>query len=181
MDTAAFVLSIVAILAAAGSAWYTREQARQAREQARQAKRSADIDAERRADEVAAQQRAELETKRANLRLRVEREDNVDGSIDEGPFIHSIVVTNDGPAEAGEVELEIVSAWNNQMGTRASFAGGQRHQRVGRLPAHHREVLRLEHARDVDYSDIGECHVNWRDGTSPGVQNALMPARPDWL
>jgi len=76
--------------------------------------------------------------------LYVQREPNLDGSIEEGPFRHALVVANEGPADARDVEVEIASAWENQMGTRACFAAsGRRRQRVRRLPAPSREVLAL--------------------------------------
>jgi hypothetical protein len=162
------------MLVAATAAWYTREQARQA-------KRSTDIQSERRAEEVADRRRVELAGKQARLQLHVQREENRDGSIDERPFQHSLVVTNDGAAEGKDVAIEIISAWNNPLGTQACFADGQRRIRVGRVLASHHEVLLLKNDPQVDFTDIGECDVSWRDDSSPDDQRARKPARPNWL
>ena len=160
---------------AAASAWYTRQQAHQA-------KRVAAIESDRRTDELAAQRDADLARKQARLRLYVECEPNLDGSIGEGPFRHALVVTNEGPADARDVEVEIASAWENPMGTRACFAAsGRRRQRVGRLPALSREVLALKDDPTLDFGDVGECELWWGDDTTPDLQTRRLPARPNWL
>jgi hypothetical protein len=173
MEVVALTLSIVAIAVAAVSAIYTARQAQQQ-------KRVADIESARRSDELEERQRADLASRRANLRLHVQREEIAESSIDEASSTFAIVASNDGPADASELSVTIVAAWNNTMGTRACFAGGERQHRVGRLPAFHREVLPLKADPEVDYGDIGHCEVAWRDGASPDRQLAMRPARPNW-
>lgn len=174
MTVVALILWAVAVMAAIVSALYARQQAQDT-------KRSVDIEAARRADELEHRRESELRAKQAHLHLHVHREENRDGSLAEGPFRYALVVTNDGPTEARDVEIEIISAWKNPLGTKACFTDGKLTQRVGRVPAVSREVLPLRDESEVDFEDIGECDVRWRDESTPELQQARYPARPDWL
>jgi hypothetical protein len=172
MDVAALVISIVAVLIALGSVKYTRDQARATDRQADEAQRVAAIEAARRAADEADRQEAELAQKRANLSVRLQREPNTEGSIAEGPYNYVLAIANNGPAEARELKLQILSVWNDPRGTIPYLSGGLRFWGVGRLPAGDRAAAELVDHRGVNFDDIGR-------GASPWCVDCVGTGAPD--
>jgi len=174
MNVVALTLSIVAIVVSGLAVWYTRKQTQHAGAMRK-------IEESREADRQEDRQAEALNTRQARLRLHVQRDENRYGSVDEGPFLHTIVVTNAGQAVARDVRIEIRSAENNRMGTQAVFNETEgKAIRVGRVTAGHSETRALKDDRNVDFADIGDCEVRWRDDSTDDEQRTLLAARPNW-
>ncbi len=174
MEAVALILSMVAIVVSGIAVWYTRTQTQHAGAIRKiEENRESDRQADRRSEALRARQ--------AGLRLHVQRTENSDGSLAEGPFLHAIVVTNEGQVVARDVRVEIRSAENNPMGTQAIFdETGEKAIRVGRVLAGRSEARTLRDDRNVDFTDIGDCEVRWRDDSTDDERRTLLAARPNW-
>ena len=103
MDVVTIVISVAALLVACAAAWFARSQAVEARRQAVASEEAVRIERERRYEERADRERADLAAGTADVFLDVQRTFGLDSRA-------MLRVVNRGPHEAGDVLVYFLDA-----------------------------------------------------------------------